>query len=130
MSTLCWLALDERVQMVLQLLRAFGHFLQLVKIVDLRLDKGVAVNNGFLVVTVDVLIAFTPCRCVEISLLLPIAGVLVLKESHRVKPMLLGRILNSNTQVTSKDNILLKLVPMLLRLRFLGAPQLHVVMLD
>ena len=89
-----------------------------------------AVNNGFLVVTVDVLVAFTPRRCVEISLLLPIARVLVFKESHRIKPMLLGRILNSNTQVTSKDNILLKLVPMLLRLRFLGAPQLHVVMLD
>jgi len=89
-----------------------------------------SVYNGFLVVTVDVLVAFTPRRCVEISLLLPIARVLVFKESHCVKPMLLGRILNSNTQVASKDNILLQLVPMLLRLSFLGAPQLHVMMFN
>ena len=73
MSTLCWLALNELVQIVFKLSGAFGHFLELVKIIDLRRDKRVAVDHSFFVISADVLVAFTPSCSVEISLLLLIS---------------------------------------------------------
>ena len=73
MSTLCWLALNQLVQVVFKLSGALCHFLELVKIIDLRRDQRVAVDHSFFVISVDVLVAFTPRCSVEISLLLPIS---------------------------------------------------------